>query len=44
MGFRPNIKPIEVIKKRAFGRTYFREIYSSVTDNGIRTHGKNLLC
>ena len=28
--FRPNITPIEVIKKGAFGGTYFRNIYSSV--------------
>ena len=31
MDFRPNITPIEVIKKGAFGGTYFREIYSGVT-------------
>ena len=26
MDFRPNITPVEVIKKGAFGRTYFRDI------------------
>ena len=30
MDFRPNISPLEVIKKGAFGGTYFRNIYSSV--------------
>ena len=30
MDFRPNITPVEVIKKGAFGGTYFRGIYSSV--------------
>ena len=32
MDFTPNITPIELIKKGAFGGTYFRDIYSSVTD------------
>ena len=32
MDFRPNTTPIEVIKKGAFEGTYFRDIYSSVTD------------
>ena len=31
MDFSPNKKPIEVIKEGAFGGTYFRDIYSSVT-------------
>ena len=30
MGFKPNISPVEVIKKGAFGGTYFRDIYSGV--------------
>ena len=30
MEFRPNISPIDVIKKGAFGGTYFRDIYSNV--------------
>ena len=28
MDFRPNVTPVEVIKKCAFGGTYFRDIYS----------------
>ena len=32
MDFTPDIIPVEVIKKGAFGGTYFRDIYSSVTD------------
>ena len=31
MKFRRNITPIDVIKKGAFGGTYFRDIYSNVT-------------
>ena len=31
MKFQPNISPIDVIKKGAFGGTYFRNIYSSIT-------------
>ena len=30
MEFHPNISPIDVIKKGAFGGTYFRDIYSNV--------------
>ena len=33
MDFRPNITPVEVITKVAFGGTYFRDIYSIVTNN-----------
>ena len=32
MYFEPNISPVEVIKKSAFGGTYFRYIYSRVND------------
>ena len=32
MDFTPNISPVEVIKKGAFGGTYFRDIYSGVND------------
>ena len=32
MDFKCNINPAEVIKKGAFGRTYFRDIYSGVND------------
>ena len=31
MEFKPNISPVDVIKKGAFGGTYFRDIYSNVT-------------
>ena len=34
MDFRPNIIPVEVIRKRGFGGTYFRDIYSGI--NGKR--------
>ena len=30
MDFRPNITPIKVIIKGAFGGTYFRDIYSGI--------------
>ena len=32
MDFKPNISPVEIIKKGAFGGTYFRDIYSGVND------------
>ena len=32
MDFGPNISLVEVIKKGAFGGTYFRNIYSGVND------------
>ena len=28
----PNISPVEIIKKSAFGGTYFRDIYSRVNN------------
>ena len=40
MYFRPNITPIKVIKKGAFGGTYFRDIYSSVTDKCYKNSWK----
>ena len=30
MEFKPNISPVDVIKKRAFIGSYFRDIYSRV--------------
>ena len=30
MSFNPNKTLIEIIKEGAFGRTYFRDIYSSI--------------
>ena len=32
MEFRPNISPVDVIKKGAFGGTYFRDIYSGANN------------
>ena len=32
MDFGANVTPVEVIKKGAFGGTYFRDIFSSVND------------
>ena len=36
----PNLIPIEVIKKGAFGGTYFRDIYSSVNDKFYKNSWK----
>ena len=44
MDFGANKMPIEVIKEGAFGRTYFRDIYSLVLmKSGTERHGKNLI-
>ena len=32
MDFKPNEKPIQIIKEDAFGGTYFRDIYSKVNN------------
>lgn len=40
--FRPNLTPAEVIQKGSFGGTYFRPIYSSVTDTHYREVWKEL--
>ena len=40
MKFRPNIKPIDVIKKGAFGGTYFRNIYSNVNNKFYKNSWK----
>ena len=42
MYFGTNKAPIEVIKERAFGGTYFRDIYSIIT-NSTKSHEKNLI-
>ena len=39
-GFHPNISPVDVIKKGAFGGTYFRDIYSCVTGKFYKTSWK----
>ena len=38
-----NKTPVEIIKKGAFGGTYFRDIHSGINSNGIENHGKNLM-
>ena len=40
MDFGPNISPVEVIIKGAFGGTYFRNIYSGVNDKVYRDSWK----
>ena len=40
MEFHPNITPIDVIKKGTFGGTYFRDIYSNVTDKFYKSKWK----
>ena len=40
MDFTPNIITVEVIKKVAFGGTYFGDIYSSVTDKWYKNSWK----
>ena len=40
MEFRPNISPVDVIKKGAFGGTYFRDIYSGITDKFYKNSWK----
>ena len=32
----PNLSPVNVIKKGAFGGTYFRDIYSCINDKWYR--------
>ena len=36
MDFRTNVTPVEVIKKGAFGGTYFRDIYSGINSKWYR--------
>ena len=40
MGFTSNITPLDVIKKGAFGGTYFRDIYSIVTKKWFKNSWK----
>ena len=40
MDFGPNISPVEVIKKGAFGGKYFRDIFSEVNDRWYRDSWK----
>ena len=40
MVFRPNISPLDVIKKGAFGGTYFRDIFSGVNNKWYQNSWK----
>ena len=40
MRFKPNISPIDVIEKRKFGGTYFKDIYSNVNDKWYKNSWK----
>ena len=40
MEFHPNISQVDVIKKGAFGGTYFRDIYFCVTDKFYKNSSK----
>ena len=40
MDFNPNIIPVEIIKKGAFGGTYFRDVYSGVSDTFYKNSWK----
>ena len=42
MEFHPNISPVDVIKKGAFGGTYFRDIYSEVNNKWYKNSWKEL--
>ena len=42
MEFRSNISPIDVIKKGAFGGTYFRDIYSNVNNRWYKNSWKGI--
>ena len=43
MDFGANKTHVEIIKKRAFGGTYFRGIYVVLMVNGMESHEKNLM-
>ena len=40
MDFGANKTPVEIIKQGAFGRTYFRDIYSSVNNKWYKDSRK----
>ena len=40
MNFSPNKTPIEVIREGAFGRTYFRDIYSGINEKWYKNSWK----
>ena len=44
MDFGANKTLVEIIKKGAFGGTYFRDIFIlMLLENGTKSHGKNLI-
>ena len=43
MDFKPNITPVNVIKKGAFGGTYFRDIYFNVDNKWCKNSWKGIL-
>ena len=42
MEFKPNITPEDVIKKGAFGGTYFSDIYSNVNNKWYKNSWKGI--
>ena len=42
MDFKPNISPVEIIKKGTFSGTYFRDIYSTVNDKFYKNIWKKI--
>ena len=42
MEFHPNLSPIDVIKKGAFGGTYFRDIYSNLNNKFYKNSWKEI--
>ena len=43
MGFGANKTAVDVIKKGAFGGTYFRDVYSGINTKWHESHEKNLM-
>ena len=43
MDFNPNKTPIEIIKEDAFGRTYFRDVYSDINKKWYRNSWKEFI-
>ena len=43
MNFSPNKTPVEIIKERAFGGTYFRDIYSSINEKQYKNSWKEFV-
>ena len=42
MDFKPNITPVHVIKKGAFGGTYFRDIHFNVNNKWYKNSWKGI--